>query len=157
MTVDELQAMVAHYRAGLDAEISLLHRLESLAARLRETTEAGDLQGLPEITDARDRVMAGLVAIEHELTPIRAALSMEQEALKDVDAFHDVAALHAEAGAMITAIVTADRSSFEALHKAELARRVASQSVGQGESTLAAYRRVVSPPLTAAALVNRRG
>ena len=32
MTTQELPQLVAHYRAGLEAEMTLLHRLESLAA-----------------------------------------------------------------------------------------------------------------------------
>lgn len=157
MTPDDLGALVAHYRAGLEAEIVLLHRLEALSVRQREITRDGDLDTLTEVADERDRVMAGLVAIEHELKPIRAGLASEQDALKSVPAFQEVAALHAEAGTLITGIVTSDQDSFEALREAELARRVAAQSLGQGESTLAAYRRVVAPPLAAAALVNRKG
>jgi hypothetical protein len=157
MTPDDLRALVAHYRAGLEAEIVLLHRLEALSVRQREATAAGNLDTLPEITDLRDGVMAGLVAIEHELKPIRASLASHQTLLHDDAAFHDVAALHAEAVALITGVVTADQHSFAALKEAELARRVAALSIGQGENTLAAYRRVVSPPLSAAALVNRKG
>jgi hypothetical protein len=157
MTSDDLRALVAHYRAGLEAEIVLLHRLESLAARERELTRGGDLGALVDVADERDRVMAGLVAIEHELKPIRAGLAAQRDALQDFPAFKEVAALHAEAGALINGIVTSDHHSLEALKEAELARRVAAQSIEQGESTLAAYRRVVSPPLSAAALVNRKG
>jgi len=157
MSPEDLRALVAHYRAGLEAEIVLLHRLEALSERQREITRVGDLGSLAGIADDRDRVMAGLVAIEHELKPIRAALASEQDALRELQAFRDVAALHSAAGALITGIVTSDEHSFEALREAELARRVAAQSLGQGESTLAAYRRVVAPPLSAAALVNRKG
>ena len=57
----------------------------------------------------------------------------------------------------LTIATVVDRDSVEALKEAEQARRVAAQSIEQGESTLAAYRRVVSPGLTPATLVNRRG
>ena|SRR5687767_2318597 len=57
----------------------------------------------------------------------------------------------------LTIATVVDRDSVEALKEAEQARRVAAQSIQQGESTLAAYRRVVSPGLTPATLVNRRG
>jgi hypothetical protein len=157
MTSDDLRALVAQYRAGLEAEIVLLHRIESLSIREREITRGGDLGTLAEVADERDRVMAGLVAIEHELKPIRAGLASARESLQNFPAFGEVAALHAEAGALITGIVTSDQHSLDALKEAELARRVAAQSIEQGESTLAAYRRVVAPPLSAAALVNRKG
>jgi hypothetical protein len=65
--------------------------------------------------------------------------------------------MHREAAALANAILAADRHSVEALHEAEHARRAAAQALEQGESTLAAYRRVVSPPLSSPALVNKRG
>jgi hypothetical protein len=46
---------------------------------------------------------------------------------------------------------------LQALRNAEHARRLAAQTLEQGESTLAAYRRVVTPALESATLVNRRG
>jgi hypothetical protein len=44
-----------------------------------------------------------------------------------------------------------------ALRDAEQARRFAAQAVERGESTLAAYRRVVAPRQEGARIVNRRG
>ena len=38
MTSQQLPQFVAQYRAGLEAEMTLLHRLEWLAARQRETS-----------------------------------------------------------------------------------------------------------------------
>jgi hypothetical protein len=54
-------------------------------------------------------------------------------------------------------IVVEDRAALDALKQAEQARRFAAQSLEQGESTLAAYRRVVAPNLPGASLVNRKG
>jgi hypothetical protein len=157
MKPSDLPQFVAQYRAGLEAEMTLLHRLEWLATRQRETSQAGDLEALSVVSDQRDRVMAGLVTIEHELKPIRMALLEYRKSLTDVDEFQDVAALHREAADLVERIVTSDRESLDALKEAELARRFASQSIGQGESTLAAYRRVVAPPLSGATLVTRKG
>jgi hypothetical protein len=157
MNPHDLPPLVAQYRAGLEAEMTLLHRLDWLAARQRDTSEKGDLEGFANFSDQRDRVMAGLVTIEHELKPIRMALLEYRKALDDVHEFQDVAALHREAAAMVERIVTQDRNSLEALKEAELARRFAAQSLGQGESTLAGYRRVVAPPLGGPNLVNRKG
>jgi hypothetical protein len=157
MNHQELPQFVAQYRAGLEAEMTLLHRLEWLALRQRETSEQGDLEGLALVTDQRDRVMAGLVTIEHELKPIRMALLEFRKSLDDVGGFQEVAAMHREAAELVERIVTSDRSSLDALKEAELARRFASQALGQGESTLAAYRRVVAPPLGGPNLVNRKG
>lgn len=157
MNLQDLPQFVAQYRAGLEAEMTLLHRLEWLAERQRETSEQGDLEALAVVSDQRDRVMAGLVTIEHELKPIRMALLEFRKSLDEIAEFHDVAALHRQAAELVERIVTSDRVSLDKLKEAELARRFASQSLGQGESTLAAYRRVVAPPLTGANLVNRKG
>lgn len=157
MTPGELPQLVAHYRAGLEAEMTLLQRLELLAARQRETSEEGDLDALALVSDQRDRVMAGLVRIEHELKPVRLLLLEHRRALDEVVEFQDVAALHQSAASLIERIVSDDRSSLDALKQAEQARRFAAQAIEQGESTLAAYRRVVAPPLSGAALVNRKG
>ncbi len=157
MNPHDLPQFVAQYRAGLEAEMTLLHRLEWLAARQRETSHQGDLEALAVVSDQRDRVMAGLVTIEHELKPIRMALLEFRKSLDEVAEFRDVAVLHREAAELVERIVTKDRESLDALKEAELARRFASQSLGQGESTLAAYRRVVAPPLSGANLVNKKG
>ena len=157
MNPHELPQYVAQYRAGLEAEMTLLHRLEWLAGRQRETSEQGDLEALAGVSDQRDRVMAGLVTIEHELKPIRMALLEFRKSLDDVEEFQDVAALHRQAAELVERIVTSDRVSLDALKQAELARRFAAQSLGQGESTLAAYRRVVAPPFSGANLVNKKG
>jgi hypothetical protein len=157
MTPQELTPLVAQYRAGLEAEMTLLHRLEVLATRQRDTSEQGDLETLSEVSDQRDRVMAGLVTIEHELKPVRMKLLEYRKALDSIAEFRDVAHLHESAALLIERIVSDDRSSLAALKQAELARRFAAKAVEQGESTLTAYRRVVSPPLSGAALFNRKG
>lgn len=154
---DDATALIAHYRAGLEAEMSLLHRLETIARRQRESGETGDLDALGGLLDQRDRVMAGLVAVEHELKPIRAALVANRGALGHVPAFQSVAALHKEAVGLIEAIISTDHNTLSALEHAELARRFAAQSLEQGESTLAAYRRVVAPRLPGATLVDKKG
>ncbi len=157
MSPDELRILVTQYRAGLEAEMVLLHQLEVLAARQRELSHLGDLTGVPELVDARDRAMANLVVIEHELKPIRLALAEHRTALHHLPDYEQLAEHHREASALVSSILATDEQSMDALRDAEEARRFAAKSVEQGESTLAAYRRVVSPPLTGATLVNRRG
>ena len=66
-------------------------------------------------------------------------------------------ALHREAATLVGSILTADQASLSALADAELARRTAVASLERGETTLAAYRRVLAPPVASATLLNRRG
>ena len=155
--IDDLRPAVAEYRAGLEAEIAMLHQLAALAEREREVTGGAALSVLDEISDARDRMMASLVAVESQLQPIRGRLLASIDAVKTLEGFHELAALHRTAAALAAQIVTADDHSLASLQEAELARRFASESLGKSETTLAAYRRVVTPPLANATLVNRRG
>jgi len=157
MTADELPQLVAHYRAGLEAEMTLLRRLQVLATEQRQLSEQGDLEALAAATDRRDRVTAGLVRIGHELKPVRTRLMQNRPALDRLREFQVVAALHQSAATLVERIVIEDRASLDALKQAEQARRFAAQSLEQGESTLAAYRRVVAPTLPGASLVNRKG
>jgi hypothetical protein len=153
----ELGAVVEEYRAGLEAEMALLHRLEALAVRLTEASEDGDYATLREVSDERERVMANLVTVEHGLKPIRVVLAEARDVLADVLEFQEVTALHRTATRLVSAILSSDQRSLCALKEAEVARRFAARTIEQGENTLAAYRRVVAPPLTNATLVNRRG
>ena len=154
--MSELARLLIDYRAGLEAEIALLRHLAGLAVKERELTEARRLDALDEITDARDRVMTTLVTLEAQLKPLREVLRARED-VPHLQEFDGLAALHAEAAALAAHIVATDAHSIAALQEAELARRFAAESLEKGESTLAAYRRVVMPSLASATLVNRRG
>ena len=153
----DLLPLMDQYRAGLEAEMTLLHKLEAAAGRQRAASEQGDLSALALVSDERDRLMANLVRIEHELKPIRFALLEAREALEPSAEFQSLVVLHRQAADLVTTIVGHDRDSLGALHEAELARRFAARALEQGENTLAAYRRVVAPELAGATLVNRKG
>jgi hypothetical protein len=157
MTHDRLPQLVAQYRAGLEAEMTLLRHLESIATEQREASQGGDLDALATASDRRDRVMAGLVRIESEMKAVRQVLHEHRRTLETLQEFRDVKALHEQAAALIERVVNDDRTSLDALKQAERARRFAAQAIEQSESTLAAYRRVVAPQLPGASLVNRKG
>ena len=150
-------ALLAQYRAGLDAELTLLDRLKELADQQREASSAGDLEALDIISDARDAVMANLVTLEHQLKPLRLTLANRAGELADDPHFQEVAARHRDAAARVATILTSDRESLESLKEAEVARSFAARALEQGETTLAAYRRVVAPHVSGATLVNRKG
>jgi hypothetical protein len=157
VTRDELLPLIEQYRAGLDAELMLLHRLQTLAVEQRRVSQTGSVTDLHSTVDARDRVLATLVKVEHELKGVRQLLVTGREWLADVPAFQDIVERHKEAADLVADIIGVDQDSLDALKEAEQARRIAAQALEQGESTLAAYRRVVSPGLSSATLVNRRG
>jgi hypothetical protein len=157
MTREQLLSLIEQYRAGLDAELMLLHRLQALAIEQRRVSQTGSVTDLHTTVDDRDRVLTTLVTVEHELKGVRQLLLASREHLADLPAFQEILERHKEAADLVADIILVDRDSVEALKEAEHARSVAAQSIEQGESTLAAYRRVVSPGLTPATLVNRRG
>lgn len=156
MTRDELAAAIAGYGAGLEAELSLLQRLRDLAAMQRDALTEDDLPRLAEIGERRESVMASLVEVEHQIQPLRQALSSALDQAASVPGFDDVVALHRAAGRLVSSIIAADRGTIEALRQAEGRRRLAAQTLGKGTTTLAAYRRVVAPS-TRRAIVDTEG
>jgi hypothetical protein len=156
MTDQDLAALLEQYRAGLAAEIAILHKLEAVAVRQHEATAAHDLDALERAADARDSLMLGLVTIESNLRPVRDMLSAAREEARRIEGYQDAADLHAEAMTLVAGILRSDTESLDALAQAELARREAVRAVEQGETTLAAYRRAMAA-LPGATLVDRRG
>jgi hypothetical protein len=156
MAESPLVALIEQYRAGLEAELVILRRLEQTAARQREASAAQDLAALNRAADDRDGLMAALVNIEGQLRVVRQTLSASREEARHQTGYAEAVKLHREAIALVTGILNTDSESLDALAAAELARRETARAVEQGETTLAAYRRVMTA-LPGATLVDRRG
>lgn len=157
MTRDELARLVSEYRAGLDAELHLLHQLAPLATAQQDVTRRGDYVAFGAVADSRDEVMRSLVTIEERLRTIRQTLAPHRSVVTTLDGYAEVADRHHEASRLVAAILSTDQASLAALADAEVARRSAIASLERGEATLAAYRRVLAPPVAHATLVDRRG
>lgn len=151
-----LAGLVDQYLAGLEAEISILLQLQRVAVLQHDASEAHDLDRLNLAGDERDRLMTALVSIEAPLRDIRQTLTTHRKQARLVPGYADALALHAEAVALVEKILKTDEASVQALERAELARRDAARATEQGETTLAAYRRVISAA-PGATLVDRRG
>jgi hypothetical protein len=149
--------LLEQYRAGLEAEIALLRQLDTIAERQRDTTETRDFEQLARESDVRDRLTQTLVTIEKGVREVREALNASKMDLSRFEAFQQVVRLRHAAAELVQRILKSDNDSMKALGDAELARRAALASLERGETTLAAYRRVLAPPVSSAALVNRRG
>lgn len=157
MSVEQVTQLVEQYRVGLEAELSLLRQLEVVATHQREASEEPELGALDAPGEERDRLTAGLVAVEHQLKDVRRALAAARDEASRIDGFDDLVELHRTAATLVARILATDAESLRALQDAERARRAAAQALERGENTLAAYRRVVAPPLGNANIVNRRG
>ena len=156
MAESPLVALIEQYRAGLEAELVILRKLELTAANQKEASAVQDFGALNRAADERDGLMAALVNIEGQLRVVRQTLSNSREEARHLPGYPEAVILHREAIALVTRILNTDGESLDALAAAELARREAVRAMEQGETTLAAYRRVMTT-LPGATLVDRRG
>lgn len=157
MTLDEATRLLEQYRAGIDAELSLLRQLADVAKDQREVTAAADFSAFNSVADRRDTIMRSLVTIEENLRSLRVELTAHRDIARQVEGYDDVVNRHREATDLVNMILATDQQSIAALADAELARRSAMASLERGETTLAAYRRVLSPPVSSAKLVDKIG
>lgn len=153
----ELADALEQYRAGLEAEIALLRQLEAVAGRQRGVTARRDFEQLKVESDERERLTRALVTLEQEMRDVRATIARVRLSVAALPSYGEVLGLRQTAADLVARILATDEESMQALADAELARRAAVVSLERGESTLAAYRRVLTPPVGQAALVDRRG
>ncbi len=150
MNPQELVSLLEQYRAGLETEIALLHQLEDVAARQREVTESRDYDRFKAESDHRDGLTRTLVTIDQQLRVVREELASGRETLSQLPEYLVVAELRRTAAALVARILATDRDSMKALSDADLARKAVVASLERGETTLAAYRRVIAPPVSSA-------
>src|SRR5205814_3406721 len=115
--------LIEQYRAGLEAEIVILRRLEETAACQREASAAHDLTALNRAADDRDGLMAALVNIEGQLRTVRQTLSNSRAEARHLPGYDHAVQLHREAIALVSGILRTDGESLGVLAAAELARR----------------------------------
>ena len=157
MAVNELGELIEQYHAGIDAELLVLRQLEHVATRQHVVSTANDLDALVGETDTRERLTRTVVAIEEGLRGLRKQLAGRRHEAEQLSEFHDALLAHREAAELIARILSTDQQSLKALADAELARRAALSTLDRGEATLAAYRKVLTPPVASATLMNRQG
>jgi hypothetical protein len=156
MNDGQLSTLIDQYRSGLDAEMALLRRIQQASHRQRDAASAHDLEALNRASDERDSLMAGLVEIEDQLRHVRKTLSEQRKEARNLPGYREMVELHGRATDLANDILKSDEEATAALEKAEQVRRDTARAMEQGETTLSAYRRVMSAP-PGAALVDRRG
>ena len=154
---DEVVRLLEQYRAGIDAELNLLQQLTGVAEQQHEVSRQSDFTALSTVSDTRDDLMRSLVALEDDLRTVRQALAANRERARAIPEYAEVAERHLKALQLVNQILGTDQHSMSALADAEVARRSAVVSLERGETTLAAYRRVLSPPAAHASLVDKLG
>ena len=149
--------MLALYRAGLEAQIALLGQLEAVASRQRTVSESRDFERLAAESDRRDSLTRSLVEIEQGLATGLRAMGASREAVVRLEGLSEVVSLRRTTASLVARILATDQLSLQSLANAELARRAALASLERGETTLAAYRKILTPPVSSAAFFDRRG
>ena len=157
MTRQQLELTLEEFRKGLETELALLRQLHSVAAEQRTVSAARDFDRFKIISDQRDRLTRSLLAIEQGLAEHRDHLATRREEVSSIPVYGSILALRQASTDLVNDILACDREAMKVLADAELARRAALASLERGETTLAAYRKVLAPPVSAAGLVDRRG
>jgi hypothetical protein len=157
VTRRQLADTLARYGAALGAELELLRHVQRLSTDQREATLGHDSERLHHVASERVRLMDGLVRIEHEIRTDRTLLAEHRLDAADLPGFGEVTSLHRIAAGLVAEIAATDQDTMAALQQAEVARRAAAQAIEAGETTLNAYRRVLTPSAHGPALVDRRG
>jgi hypothetical protein len=157
VTPDEIADALNAYVAGLDAEIGLLRLVEGLAAAQRQVPESGDLSALAGFAERRNRVMAALADLEHSLHPIRALIVQHLALARTIASFDEAARRHRDAADLIAHIMSEDRTLMTLLEEALDVRRQLAHELDAGGTTLAAYRRVLTPAGGSTGLVDQMG
>lgn len=157
MTRQELELTLEEFRKGLETELALLRQLQAIALQQREVTAARDFDRFKIVSDERDRLTRSLLAVEQGLAESRDLLTRLREQASSIPTYGTILALRQASTDLVNDILASDRSAMKVLADAEVARRAALASLERGENTLAAYRRVLAPPISNAGLVDRRG
>jgi len=157
VTRDQLELTLEDFRKGLETELALLRQLQVVSAQQKDVSAARDFDRFKIVSDERDRLTRSLLAVEQGLADTREQLTALREQASGVPVYGTILALRQASADLVNDILQCDREAMKVLADAEIARRAALASLERGETTLAAYRKVLAPPVSNAALVNRRG
>jgi hypothetical protein len=152
-----LDDTLSAYAAGLEAEIGLLRQVATLAGEQRDVSGSAQIDLLGTLADRRADLMTALTEIETRLVPLRQAIVENLPHVTARPGFAQAQARHREAEALVGQITRSDAHLVDEIQSALLERRQLAQALETGGATLAAYRRVLSPTIASAELVDRRG
>jgi hypothetical protein len=157
VTREQLSRLIDLWHAGLEAERSVVRQLEHVADAQRDVTASRDFDTFHQVADTRDRLTRSMVTLEEGLRPIRQTLLQHRQDAEALPGFAGALALHQTIASHVARILTTDREALDALAEAEVARRSVLASLDRGQQTLGAYRKALSPPVSSAVIVNRKG
>ncbi len=137
--------------------LDLLASLLTCATSQEAAALAGDFEALAIASDRRHEAMRALETADAPLRATREAIARFADELRGDFLLAQVEALHRQARDVVAAVSQRDARTQVALQQLRDQARTAAQQLEVGGTTLAAYRRIVAPPLHSAELVDRRG
>jgi len=152
----DLAEAVEAYRTGMAAEVVLLQALDDVAGEQRSVSLARAFDKFEQPATERDRLTAELASLERSMRPVRDWLASRRHDAEQVPAFAEASSLHEQALTIATRILGHDQDALRSLREVTIARRAALARLDQAGTTLAAYRRVTTPP-GRSTFVNQRG
>jgi hypothetical protein len=155
--LEEVRRALVDYGRGLDTELSLLDELARWARAQNQAAHAGDSPALSSASTGRQAAMDALLDVEERVRPVRAMIIAHLREARVQEGFPALASKHRQGERLLAAIAECDRETLDILQDAERARRLSVHAIEAGEATLAAYRKVIAPPLGSAELLSRRG
>ena len=157
MTTDEAARLLEEYGGSIDAELTLLRQLATVAHDQHQAAAVSDFDSFSRVADCRDAIMRSLVTIEAGIRTARHQLTVHHELAARIDGYDQVVARHREVADLVNMILATDQTSIAALADAEPARRCVMASLERGENPLASHRRVLSPTVSSAPLIDKIG
>jgi hypothetical protein len=148
--------MLAQYHAGLEAQIALLRQIEAVASRQQTLSASRDFERLAIENQRRDRLTWSLIEIGEALAPVLRAMGASGQGAW-VEGSSEIVALRRTTANLIARILATDELSLQSLADVELAHRSALAGIERGETTLAAYRKILMPPESSTASFDRVG
>lgn len=148
---------LADYKAGLTEQVHLLHGLLRAAQDQFAASTSGVAHELAKASEERARIMSTLMALEHDQRGHRDTLHRHLDAVRLLDGFSEVSALHRVAEECVGRIHEQDASTRERLAREQALRTATAHTLDAGETTLAAYRKVLTSGGERSALVDQHG
>jgi hypothetical protein len=153
----EVEQALEAFKADLETEVALLRQLQELAQHQRESSDTLDFERFQLASLQRDKLTRTLIDLEQDLSRRGAALESMGSAAAATSSYAAIVALRRATTELVNDILECDRAAMKVLADAEIARRAALASLERGETTLAAYRRVLAAEQGNKGLLDSRG
>lgn len=152
-----LATLLVEYRQDLEVQITLLERLLETAHDQYAASVPGGAHELAKACEERARVMRTLLEVERRQGERRDVLYRNIDVVGRFNGFSNVSALHRRAAQSVSDIEAIDNRTRERLSREQALRSATVHTLDAGETTLAAYRKVLTSGHEVSSLVDQHG